>query len=232
MNETKAKDILDKVVGAVFGYKNPFTLEEALEKFAFDLRLPQQVFDSTTSEPTWAVSINPSKFMTPANVQKRGEIDDWMIPKRDMNSVEDVVLAWAETNYTLSERVNDSTDVAASDHVLGSENVYRSCDLRNSKNILFTEGGQDLEYIVAGSRSQTSSFCVRVEDSQLVSNSFNVQWSAKVTNSFFIQDCYDVMDCMFCSHLSGKRFCIANMQFEEKEYYKIKEQVVRWVLTT
>jgi hypothetical protein len=40
------------------------------------------------------------------------------------------------------------------------------------------------------------------------------------------------MDCLFCSHLSGKRFCIANMQFEEEEYYKIKEQVVRWVLTT
>jgi hypothetical protein len=231
MDTTQAKEILDKVVGAVFGYKNPFTLDEALEKFAFDLRLPQQIFDSTTSEPTWAVSINPSKFMTSNNIKKRGQIDDWMLPKRDINSVEDIIVAWAETNFTTTERVNDSINVGASDHVLGSENIYRSTDLRNSKNVIFTEGGQDLEYVVAGSRSQTSSFCIRVEDSKLVSNSFNVLWSAKVTNSFFVQDSYDLMDCMFCSHLAGKRFCIANMQFDEDEYNRIKEKVIHWILT-
>lgn len=232
MNEVQAKEILDKVVGSIFGFQNPLSLDEALQKFAFDLRLPQQVYDATTGEQTWAVSINPTKFITGENIEKRAAIDDWMLPKREINSIEDVIVAWAETNLTRSERVNDSINVAASDHVLNSENVYRSTDLRNSKNVLFTEGGQDLEYVVAGSRSQTSSFCIRVEDSQLVSNSFNVQWSSKITNSFFIQDCYDLMDCMFCSHLAGKRFCIANMQFTEDEYNRIKKDVVNWILTS
>jgi len=232
MDAVQAKEILDKVVGSIFGFENPLSLDEAMEKFAFDLRLPQQVYDSTTGAHTWAVSINPSKFITAENIKKRAIVDDWMLPKREINSIEDVILAWSETNLTKSERTEDSINIGASDHVLNSENVYRSTDLRNSKNVIFTEGGNNLEYVVAGSRSQTSSYCIRVEDSQLISNSFNVIWSSKVTNSFFVQDCYDIMDCMFCSHLSGKRFCIANMQFTEEEYYKIKKQVIEWILTT
>lgn len=232
MDSTKAKEILDKVVGSVFGYQNPLSLEQALQRFAFDLRLPQQVYDSTTNQGTWATSVNPSKFITQSSKENMFKETEWMIPKRELNSLEDIMAAWKETNYTLTERTIDCINVAESDHVLNSENVYRSCDLRNSKNVIFTEGGQDLEYVVAGSRSQTSTYCIRVEDSQLCSNSFNVQWSAKVTNSFFIQDCYDLMDCMFCSHIAGKRFCIANMQFEEQEYNRIKKMVIYWALTS
>jgi hypothetical protein len=233
MNTDLAKEILDKVVGAVFGYQNPLTLEQAMQKFAFDLRLPQQVYDATSGKPTWATSVNPSKFITVDNARTYGERhNDWMVEKRPLNSIEDVIAAWAETNLTTTERVVESVNVAESDGVYNSENIYRSSDLRSSKNVLFTEGGNNYEYVVAGSRSQTSSYCIRVEDSQLCSNSFSVIWSAKVSNSFFVQDCYDIMDCMFCSHISGKQFCIANMQFTEEEYKKIKQDVVQWILTS
>lgn len=232
MSPEEAKQVLDKIVATVFGYENPLSLDDALHKFAFDLRLPQQVYDYTTNEPTWAVSVNPSKFITSKNVQLKNQETDWMIPKRELNSIEDVITAWAETNATTTERSIDSANVGQSDSINASENIFRSMDIRDSKNVLFSEGGNNLEYVVASSRSKTSSFCIRVEDSQLCSNSFNVIWSAKVTNSFFIQDCFDVMDCMFCSHLAGKRFCIANMQFTEEEYYAIKDKVVRWILAS
>lgn len=226
MNEKSAKEILDKVVGVVFGYQNPLTLEQAREKFAFDLRLPQQVYDSFTKEPTWASSVNPSQFIALDNPRAR---EEWMLPKRELNGLEDIIAAWAETNYTTSERQIDSLNVTKSDGIYRSENVYNSCDIRNSKNILFCESGDSYEYVVAGSRSTASSFCIRVEDSQLCTSSFNVIWSNKVSNSFFIQDCYDVMDCMFCSHIAGKRFCIANMQFTEEEYNRLKQQVIQWI---
>ncbi|MFZ1249830.1 MAG: hypothetical protein WAR37_00035 [Candidatus Microsaccharimonas sp.] len=232
MSTDEAKQLLDKIVGSVFGYQNPFTLDEAMQKFAFDLRLPQQVQDYKTGQPTWASSLNPSKFIAYDNVKAGAEEYDWMIPKRDLNSVEDVIVAWAETNATTGERVRESVNVSQSDGVDTSENVFRSMDIHRSKNVLFSEGGVNLEYVVASSRSIDSSFCIRVEDSRLCSNSFNVIWSAKVTNSLFIQDCFDVMDCMFCSHIAGKRFCIANMQFSEEEYYAIKEKVIRWILTS
>ena len=226
MNEQAAKEILDKGVGVVFGYQNPLTLQQAKEKFAFDLHLPQEVYDSFSQKPTWASSINPSQFIALDNPRAR---EEWMIPKRQLGSLEDIITAWAETNYTTTERQIDSLNIAKSDGIYRSENVYNSCDIRNSKNILFCESGDSYEYVVAGSRSTASSFCIRVEDSQLCTSSFNVIWSNKVSNSFFIQDCYDVMDCMFCSHISGKRFCIANMQFTEEEYTRIKQQVIQWI---
>jgi len=229
MNQEQAKEILDKVVGAVFGYQNPLTLEQAMQKFAFDLRLPQQVYDSTTNEPTWASSVNPSKFITLENSRHFNEATEGMIEKRELNSIEDMVAAWAETNYTTTEREIDSINVAESDNIYNSENIYRSCFVRNSKNVIFTEDGNELEYVVAGSRSTMSTYCIRAEDSQLCSNSFNVIWSAKIANSFFIQDCYDLSDCMFCSHIAGKRFCIANMQFEEEEYKRLKLLVTQWI---
>ena len=232
MNATEAKETLDKIVGAVFGYQNPLSLDEAMQKFAFDLNLPQQVYDGTTGESTWANSVNPSRFITMENSQKRAGIDEWMLPKRPLGSIEDILTAWAETNYTTAARQIESTGVAESDSISNSENIYRSALIRRCKNVLFSRGCVDSEYLVASSESQTSSFSIRVEDSQLVSNSFNVVWSAKVSNSFFIQDCYDVSDCMFCSHTAGKQYCIANMQFTKEEYERLKLEVIKWIFTS
>lgn len=232
MNATEAKEILDKVVGVVFGYQNPLSLEEAMQKFAFDLNLPQQVYDSTTNEPTWANSVNPSRYMTLENMRAKNSETEWMLPKRQLSSIEDILTAWSETNYTTTDRQIDSINVAESDSIMNSENVYRSALIRRCKNVLFSRGCVDSEYIVAGSESQTASFSIRVEDSQLVSNSFNVVWSAKVSNSFFIQDCYDVSDCMFCSHIAGKQYCIANIQFTKEEYERLKLEVIKWIFTS
>ena len=232
MNQVKAQEILDKVVASIFGYQNPFTLEQALTKFAFDYRLPQKVYDSTTNEECWATSIKPTSFITMENARKRIPVDDWMEQTQPINSIEDVIQFWAKTRYTSTNRQMESINVAESDTVYNSENIYRSCDINNSKNVLYSDGLINSEYIVAAARSQTSTFCLRIEDSQICSNSFNVNWSAKVTNCFFVQDLFDCMDCMFCSHIAGKRFCIANMQYSEEEYKRIREIVIRWIFTS
>ncbi len=229
MNAEQAKQILDNVIGVVFGYQNPLSLEQAMQKFAFDLNLPQQVYDSTTGEPTWANSVNPSRFISMENSHKR---EDWTLSSRNLSSIEDILTAWSETNYTTTARQIESIGVAESDSVSASENVYRSALIRRCKNVLFSRGCIDSEFIVASSESQTSSYSIRVEDSQLVSASFNITWSAKVNNSFFIQDCYDVSDCMFCSHIAGKQYCIANMQYDKEEYERLKLEVVKWIFNS
>ena len=231
MDEKKAKEILDKVVGQVFGYQNPLTLEQGLQKYAFDVRLPQQVFDSTDNSPTWAQSTNPVKFIKMQNAWDRQDIDDWLIPKRKLETLQDILAAWGEVNFTATERVVDSQGVMRSDNVYSSENVYMSQDINVCKNVLFCDSVQTSEFIVAGQRSQTSSFCIRLEDSQECSNSFSLSWCKKTTNSFFLHDCNNVQDSMFCSHMSGKRFCIANMQFTEEEYNKLKPLVIQWALS-
>ena len=61
MNKTQVNIVIDKIFSNVFDCKNPFSIDEILEKFAFDIKLPQQVNDSLTGENTWATSVNPTK---------------------------------------------------------------------------------------------------------------------------------------------------------------------------
>lgn len=230
MTPASAKTVLDKIMGQVFGYKNPLTLDRFMQKYAFDIRLPQQVYDSTTNEFTWTQSVNPSKFITIKNAWAR---EDWdKLPTRKFETMEDVISAWGDVNYTATERCLDSLNVAESDNIYTSEHVYRSQDVSDSKNILFSDGILNSEYIAAGQRSNSSAYCIRIEDSKECSGSFSISWSKKVVNSLFIQDCSDMFECMFCAHVNSKKFCVANRQLEEADYRRVKDLVMRWVLTS
>jgi hypothetical protein len=236
MTTHQAKEILDNIVGHVFGYQNPLSLEDFMGKFTFDVRLPQQVTDAVDGKPTWAQSTNPTKFMRMSNA-RNAELGgaspktDYLRPKRAMNSVEDILAAWNEINFTTTERYKDSLHVTESDNIYNSENVYRSQDIHRSKNILFSDGVADCEFVAAGQRSGRSTFCIRIEDSGECTNCFSVSWSAKLTNCLFMHDTADMQDSMFCTNIKGKRFCIANMQYEEGEYKRIRELVICWILT-
>lgn len=105
-------------------------------------------------------------------------------------------------------------------------------DCRECKNTIFSDGCANSEFIIASQRTGKSSYCIRVDDSGSCMNSYNVICSAKISNSFFIQDCNSLYECMFCSHISNRRYCIANMQFEENEYFEIKKQIVNWILSS
>src|SRR5581483_11879296 len=157
MNKTQAQAVLDKIIGQIFGYKNPLTLEQFMQKYAFDVRLPNSVIDSTTGQETWAQSTNPTKFISVENAWER---EDWsMMPRRDIKTIEDILSAWEEINYTATERYLDSVNVAESDNVYESENVYRSQDIHGSKHILLSDGIWDSEYLAASQRSNSSTFC-------------------------------------------------------------------------
>jgi hypothetical protein len=230
MTSTEAQSILDKIMGQVFGFQNNLKLDQFMQKYAFDIRLPQEVYDSTTNEPTWTQAVNPTKFIAVANAWAR---EDWdKLPDRPLETIEEIIDAWNEVNFTATERYLDSLNVAASDNIYSSENIYRSQDVSNSKNVLFSDGIVNSEFIAAGQRSNSSVYCIRIEDSKECSNSFSVVWSKKVVNSFFIQDCSDMYECMFCSHVNNKKYCVANRQLQEEEYRKVKEMVIRWTLTS
>ncbi len=230
MNHKQAQSILDKVIGQITGYKNPFTLEQFLQKYAYSVTLPVEVHDATTGEATWTQSINASKFMTLKNINVRAKTDDWALSKRPIASIEDILGAWNEVNYITTQRQIDSLNIAQSDNIYFSENVFRSQDITRCKNVVYSESINNCEYVVASQRSGDSSFCARLEDSAKCSGSFGVVWSANVVNSLFIQDSSNMYECMFCSKLKDKKFCIANMQFEETEYYRLKDMVLRWLL--
>ena len=226
MNEKESQKIIDDTLFAIFG-ENGLSLEQVLEKFAFDVKLPQEVFDATTGEKTWAISVNPTRFITQDNSYKK--TDSWMQEKVVPSSLSQLLSLWDRVNYTTTERVYDSENVFESDTIYNSENVWRSSNCNNCKNIVFCDGCHASEYLIASSRSGNCNYCLRVDDSGNCSNSYNIVCSGKIANSFFIQDCGSLNDCMFCSHISNKQYCIANMQFTAEEFFEYKKQIVRWI---
>lgn len=232
MNDKQALEIVNKIFKSVFDEENLFTLDELLEKFAFDVKLPKQVHDSTTNEITWADSIHNGKFITNKNMEKRDSEKGWMLPKKELNNFQDLLDTWNSINLTTTERVYDSINVAKSDTIYRCENVYRSTDCSDSKNIIYCDSCGASEFLLASQRSGTSSFCIRCDDSKSCSNSYNVICSNKISNSFFIQDCFDLHECMFCSHIASKKYCIANMQFEKEEYFSLKKIITEWIMNS
>lgn len=232
MNDNVALNIVNKIFNNVFDSNNTFSLADILDKFAFDIKLPNQVNDSTTNEITWADSINSGKFITNQNMQKRDETIGWMLPKKDINNLQELFDIWNSINLTTTERFINSTNVIKSDTIYGCQNVYRCSNCNDSKDIIYCDSCGNSEYILASQRSGNCNFCIRCDDSTNCSNSYSVIYSNKVSNSLFIQDCFDLYECMFCSHIASKRFCIANMQFEEEEYYEIKKLIIDWILAS
>ncbi len=228
MNEKQVKKMIDQIFMSIFDENNKLTLEDFMKKFAFDIKLPVTVYDSTTGEETWAESYNSTKFITFKNEEAR---EDWMLPKRNVDSIDDIIDIWHETNLTTTERNFNSLNVSQSDTIYDSENVWRSANCTRCKNIAYCDSCHSSEFLLASQRSNSCSFCLRTDDSTNCSNSYNIICSGKVSNSLFIQDSNSLHECMFCSHLVNKRYCIANMQFEKEEYFQWKKAIIEWILT-
>lgn len=232
MNDKIALDIVDKIFNNVLGVNNTFTLEMILEKFAFDIKLPKKVYDTTTNQETWADSISSGRYITLENMEKRDKEIGWMLPKKEIKSFDELLEIWNEVNLTTTERVFDSVDVIKSDTIYRSEKIFHSTDCSDSKNLVYCDSCGKSEFLLASQRTGSSNYCIRCDDSVNCSNSYNVICSNKIVNSLFIQDSFDLFECMFCSHIASKRYCIANMQFDKDEYFQIKEMIINWILNS
>lgn len=230
MNDKECKSVIDEIFMEIFNQKCPIDIDDLLAECAFDIRLPNRVIDAVTGDETWASSINSNKYISQTNMEKYDEYKGWMRPKQEINSLDDIIKLWDKVNYTTTERVYDSINVSKSDTIYNCENIYRSQDCRSCKNTIFSDGCGDSEYLIACQRSSNCSYSMRVDDSNSCSNSYNVICSSKISNSFFIQDANSLHECMFCSHIANRRYCIANMQFEKDEYMAIKTEVEKWII--
>lgn len=232
MDKKQTISEINKTFNNIFGKPSPFSIDEILTKFAFDIKLPQAVHDSLTKKITWAQSVNPDKFITQNNMEKYDSQYGWLQERKEVNNLNDIIKYWKKINYTTTERVYDSINVHESDPIYRCENVFRSTDCRNCKNIVFCDGCGDSQNIIACQRTANSNFCIRVDDSTHCMNSYNVVCSSKISNSIFIQDCNNLNECMFCSHISNKSYYISNMPFEKEEYFNIKKEIINWIFNS
>lgn len=230
MNAEKALEIIDKIFKNVFEQNNNDSLDKIFKKYAFDVKLPQKVFDFNTNEETWSSNINAKYYITNENTESIDRKRGWMIEKKDISSIDQIIEIWKSINMTTTERVYNSNDVVKSDPIYRCSFVYQSTNCSDSKNIIYCDGCHNTTYSLASSRSTNINFCIRVDDSNNCSNSYNVICSNKISNSLFIDDCSNLYECIFCSHISNKNYCIANMQFESEEYFTIKKEIINWIM--
>ena len=230
MTKEETLILANQVFQAIFTQDNPYNLDELKAQFASDILLPTAVKDSTTGELTYSAMPNAKSYITGANSAKRDSTTGWLQPLRPVKSMKDLLQAWQDINYITAERVYDSENVSASDPIYHSQNVHNSTNCGGCKNIIFCDGTYDSESCIACQRSTGLNFCLRVDDSNTCSSSYHVICSAKISNSLFIQDASNLYECIFCSHLSDQKYCIANMQFDERAYFQLKPKVIQWIL--
>ena len=231
MNTKDFEGISNQIFRAIFGQDCPYDLQELKLKFAFDIKLPELVKDSFTGEDTYSAVANGKAFIKDTNNQKRSNQEGWMLPKRDIHSLKELIEIWQSVNYITTERVYDSENVLASDPIYNSINVYNSTNCGECKNILYCDGTYESNFSIACQRSTGLNYCIRTDDSNTCTNSYNVICSGNVSNSFFIQDAGHLHECMFCSHISHQEYCIANMQFDKAEYELYKAKIIEWILS-
>lgn len=232
MDKAVAKQALDKIIKQVFGVDNPLTLEQAVKKFTFDIHLPNKVKDYTDGSETWSASASATRFVKMENARNNeASPTKGLYASQPIKDLKDILEKWEAINAVTAEFVIDGINVAESDMVEESENVFHSRDIFRSKDIYYSDCIMDSEFIFASQSASHNTFCIRAEDSNRCANSFGVTRSGGLTDCLFMHDCGDMQDSMFCSNISGYRFCIANMQFEEAEYRRLRKQVVEWLLT-
>lgn len=229
MNDNEVKEITDKIFKSIFGTIANLNIDEIKEKFAFDVVLPYEVKDIITGEITYADAKKNEKYITPTNLEKIDQTSGLMQNYIKFESIQSILDTWNRINFTVTERVYDSINVSKSDTIYRCEKVYGSTNCNDAKNIVYCDTCGNSEYMLACSRSFYSSFSIRVDDSANCSNSYCVQCSNKIVNSLFIDDCFDLYECIFCSHIASKKFCIANVQLEEREYYALKKKIIEWI---
>lgn len=230
MSREEALVIINKIFKAVFLVDNKDSLDAIYKKYAFDIKLPRKVYDSITHEETYTDFDNATKFITKDNMENLDNSKGFMMEKRDFKTLEELINTWEEINTITTERCYNSTYVSKSDTIYDSSYVYNSTNCSNCKNIVFCDGCGRSEFLLASQRSGNCTFSIRIDDSNNCSNSYSVICSNKISNSLFIQDCFNLDECMFCSHIANKKYCICNMQYEKETYFSLKKIIIEWIV--
>ena len=117
MNDKQCKQVLDEIFMGVFEQKCLLNLNDVLSEFAFDIKLPNKVIDAVDGKETWASSINSNKYISQENMMKYDNYRGWMRPKKEISSLDEILILWNKINYTTTERNYDSINISKSDTI-------------------------------------------------------------------------------------------------------------------
>lgn len=219
------KDIYKKIWEEVFVGIEPLDMEKFKSLYTKDIPLPVAYKSNVTGKDVfYSDDYGYKKFVEP---EASKDMEFFRNEKKGIESLADVMRESQELALFKGSRITNSDVVVDSDNIYSSNMIFNSGHLHSCQKSLWCYNSKASEYMMASKGNGECSFGIRLLDSGGVSNSFDIHWSGKSSNCYFCHDSYDLRDCMFCFHIASKQFCIANMQFEEAEYHKIKEKILK-----
>jgi len=208
----------------LFGVEPELSLTDFQEDFCADLPLPMFAENLWGGEPV-AIS-KPYRRVVAQNQIAKNVEEMQKTPNGQVNSPDELLSEIFSKLIFSGDNCYDSINVVNSDNVFKSLNVYQSRSVHESKNVIFCTNCVGLENAAACDDSGFSQFVIRAMDSINCSRCLDVYQSGKCSNSIFLSNCYDVHECILCTNLRSKRFCIGNMQFSESAYNELRKQIL------
>ncbi|KKU17241.1 MAG: hypothetical protein UX25_C0013G0009 [Candidatus Woesebacteria bacterium GW2011_GWC2_45_9] len=230
MDPQKARQISDYIFKDVFGVESPYSLKSLNKKFAIDIPSTHKVACALSGSDTWTISSKNERVASQKAVADRFKKDEWMKKTKPFRSIDDILAAWQDINYQVVEKYINSKETLESDGIYNSASVYRSVSIFDSKNVVFSYKLFDCNYMLASRDNSSCTLGIRMKESIFCSSGFEISWSNKVSRCMYIHDGFDLFECLFCSHIRSKKYCIANMQLDKDEYFKLKKIAVNWIL--
>lgn len=188
--------------------------------------MPIEVQDYETKERlACTLRESQSKFISQQRLYDRWEKDEFMNESKSINNLTDLLNSYKLINYKLAPQNIESSEVVNSTHIHNASEILNSSYIYSSSKILFSTNLTECEYMAGSIGSLYCNFGARVFDSNKITDSFEISWSSTVSRSFFIHNAFNLKDCMFCSHITSKQYCIANMQYNKEDYMEIQKMI-------
>lgn len=225
-NNSAKNEVAEKILSKVLGEYYQGTPEQFIHAFLGDVKIPKKV-KSVLGGTTWTSVDGLAAYADQSQVVAEAGKHDWLYPAEEIKSLEHLNELIARSDFMQGSRIHDSTDIHHSDDIGKSRHVYSSQNIIESSNTVHCSWIWNSEFLLGCARSGNSTFCIGSVEAVNSSNSYRVYGSHKIVDSMFIKSSYDLQDCLFCSHLQHKQYCIANMQYDKEAYFKLKDMILK-----
>lgn len=221
-------EIYKAVWDEIFPGFEQIEIEKFRKIFTSDFILPQKYQCAFSGEDVYCTSdYGYKRFVGDKERAKRMDLDNHMEPKSNVNSLAEALGKVSKIAYFRGSKIVNSDVVEASDNIYSSSYIYNSSSIHGAQKIMFSYDMAPCEYMIASRNCKDCSFGIRVMDSSEIYSSFDISFSGKCSHCYFCHNCYDLKDCMFCFHIESKQYCIANMQFTEEEYNRLRPIILK-----
>lgn len=116
---------------------------------------------------------------------------------------------------------SDYTNYCADNH-----NCYLCMSSHRCENLLFSYRCHDTQDSIDCLNLNHSRLCYETIDSENCYKLYHSQWCNQSSNGMYLRDCTSCSDCLFCSTLVNKQYCILNKQHTKEEYHEIYHSLV------